>query len=501
MIRDASARAADSTFNTRAADVRASMTSTLAHQAAVGVSAHLLFGALTVGATLCGYSSSVNLAALGLTVATTGAARVLTARSFASLQTRDPARWRSEYRGSAILSSVSLSLGTALALPFLAFDGAPWLLLFALAGVAVAGLALVNADVALLRLHDLCMRLLAPSTAGLARAQVELSPTLFVSPPVLASVMPSAPRLALVPMAPASVLPSVPRLALVPKAPAPATVPPSGTSLVAASRSRPAPGDRAGARVLIAEDAPANQVLMTAYLRKMGASVDIAHNGRIAVEMASEGARSERPFDLILMDMQMPELDGYEATARLRTLGYTGPIVAVTAHAVAGDREKCLAAGCDEYVTKPIKHATFCATVERFLALSRSRLGDGLAFDATIGAVAPPARIAILRSELADDPDLKGILPDFLNTLEGRVAALCRASGQEDSGTLKRLAHQLKGVAGGYGFPTITEQAKVLEGALESEHKPAVKAAVDALCTLCLRAARGTEAKGTSAAA
>jgi len=88
-----------------------------------------------------------------------------------------------------------------------------------------------------------------------------------------------------------------------------------------------------------------------------------------------------------------------------------------------------------------------------------------------------------------------------LRTLEGRVAALRRASGDEDSGTLKRLAHQLKGVAGGYGFPTITEQARILEGALASEDEPSVRAAVDALCLLCLGAARGAEANGASAAA
>jgi len=107
------------------------------------------------------------------------------------------------------------------------------------------------------------------------------------------------------------------------------------------------------ARVLLAEDVVATQRLYSLYLRRAGADVEVAENGRVAVDMVRASMDAARPFDLVLMDMQMPVLDGYSATRELRDAGYHSPIIAVTAHALAGDREKCLAAGCDDYVTKP----------------------------------------------------------------------------------------------------------------------------------------------------
>lgn len=110
----------------------------------------------------------------------------------------------------------------------------------------------------------------------------------------------------------------------------------------------------AGCRVLLAEDGADNQLLTAYVLKKAGAEVTSVDNGQLAVEVALEGVKIERPFHVILMDMQMPLLDGYGATALLRANAYDGPIIALTASAASGDRENCLAAGCDDYATKPI---------------------------------------------------------------------------------------------------------------------------------------------------
>ena len=119
-------------------------------------------------------------------------------------------------------------------------------------------------------------------------------------------------------------------------------------------------------RILLCEDAPDNQRLISFILRKAGAEVTIAENGQIALEMAMQAIDNGQPFDLILMDMQMPILDGYEATRRLRAQHYSGPIVALTAHAMTTDRQKCLQAGCDEYVTKPVKRQQLLELVAKY---------------------------------------------------------------------------------------------------------------------------------------
>ena len=107
-------------------------------------------------------------------------------------------------------------------------------------------------------------------------------------------------------------------------------------------------------RILLAEDDPDNQRLLTFLLRKTGAELKVTGNGQIALAIALAAQRAGNPFDVILMDMQMLVSDGYEATQKLRVAGYDGRIIALTAHAMTEDRQKCIDAGCDGYISKPI---------------------------------------------------------------------------------------------------------------------------------------------------
>jgi signal transduction histidine kinase/CheY-like chemotaxis protein/HPt (histidine-containing phosphotransfer) domain-containing protein len=224
--------------------------------------------------------------------------------------------------------------------------------------------------------------------------------------------------------------------------------------------ARPTPQLALSGRVLLAEDGPDNQLLVTTLLRRHGLDVTVVGNGQLAVEAALRGA----PFDVILMDMQMPILDGYQAVAKLRREGYTRPIIALTAHAMESERDRCLAAGCSGYIPKPIDRAVLLSTIAESLP-SSSRSPEPLA------------------SDFADDPDMIDVIRRFVTTLPERVAAMQAAEGA----ALQRLAHQLKGAAGGYGFPAITDAAARLEKALV-EGTPSREPLAE-LVALCARAA------------
>ncbi len=137
-----------------------------------------------------------------------------------------------------------------------------------------------------------------------------------------------------------------------------ASGPKSAVALPKASRS---------VRVLVAEDGPDNQRLIQAVLKKAGHTVSVFENGKLAVDALAQQAAAGTPFDVVIMDMQMPVMDGYTATRELRQRGVVTPVIALTAHAMAEDRQRCLDAGCSEYATKPLDRRDLLCKIEQCL--------------------------------------------------------------------------------------------------------------------------------------
>ena len=213
-------------------------------------------------------------------------------------------------------------------------------------------------------------------------------------------------------------------------------------------------------RVLLAEDGEDNQNLIATHLRKAGVEVVIAVNGRQAVEQVKL-----HTFDLVLMDMQMPEMDGYSATRTLRQLGHMLPIIALTANAMAEDRVKCLDAGCSEYLSKPISGARSCCERRRnFSSRARHRrplnwlpgchsLPSRRKCPTAGRCIACPARVSTMRSEFSEEPSVKKLLEKFVDRLPEGVNTMACLIQQHDLAGLRQALHQLKGAGGGYGFP------------------------------------------------
>ncbi|MCY2993408.1 MAG: response regulator, partial [Planctomycetota bacterium] len=125
-------------------------------------------------------------------------------------------------------------------------------------------------------------------------------------------------------------------------------------------------------RVLLVEDEPSLQRVIGHLLRKLKLEVEVAGDGQLACQMVERSRSEGRPYAMILMDLQLPDLDGLAATRWLRAQGWTGPIVALTAHAMVGDRERSLAAGCDDYLSKPITSSELREMLRPYLGQGQS---------------------------------------------------------------------------------------------------------------------------------
>ena len=219
-------------------------------------------------------------------------------------------------------------------------------------------------------------------------------------------------------------------------------------------------------RILLVEDGRDNQRLLRMQLEDAGAIVSSAEDGQIAVAKAMN-----QPFDLILMDMQMPVMDGYAATAELRRRGLKTPIIALTAYAMAEDRAKCLASGCDDYLTKPVKEEILLKTVNQHLG-HNSSVAPGQSAEAGVAGSPPPDSAvnhsSAIKSNFADNPRMATIIPEFVAGLAGEVRKIVDLLERNELPSLQRVVHQLRGASGGYGFDAVTEPATRAEESIKA---------------------------------
>ncbi|MFH2218485.1 MAG: PAS domain S-box protein [Pseudomonadota bacterium] len=249
-----------------------------------------------------------------------------------------------------------------------------------------------------------------------------------------------------------------------------------------------------GAKILLAEDNEINQQVAREILENEGLIVAIANTGKEAVDMIAEyGMRNaetgELPYDLVLMDIQMPEMDGYTATREIRKWESDNPssianhqspipIVAMTAHAMTGDREKCLAAGMNDYITKPIDHNDLFATLVRWIEPGEreTRSPREAVFEDADNAGFPETLPGIdVRDGLTRLGGNRGLFRQLLVKFSARhwntVEEIITALESKDREKAVRLAHTLRGLAGNLGARELQTAAAGLEAALTAERE------------------------------
>ncbi len=212
-----------------------------------------------------------------------------------------------------------------------------------------------------------------------------------------------------------------------------------------------------GVRVLIAEDNPVNQKVALALLHKWGCPPPVAvENGRLAVEKIREAGEAGEPFDVVLMDIQMPEMDGLTATEQIRDMEEARrwvplPIIALTAHAMTGDRERCLAAGMSDYVAKPVRPDALKSVVLKWLGVGAGMTGAGMTrLNGKDAELAVAGLLTLnevrLRESCGDDVEvIAEVVADYQNSVPGLLAKIANAVGEGDNDAVRFAAHTLKG--------------------------------------------------------
>ncbi len=248
-------------------------------------------------------------------------------------------------------------------------------------------------------------------------------------------------------------------------------------------------------RILLAEDNIVNQKVALRILEhKLGYNTDIVSNGKEAIK-----SLEKFDYDLVLMDCQMPEMDGYEATRTIRgknssVRNHNIPIIAMTANAMKGDREKCLEAGMDDYVTKPINMKKLADAIDRNLGTIEKQLlpsSPELVPEMIVPKKTKQEVFKAINSEYADDADLVDLIDEFVAGLGADIESMREALESGDYDGLCRLAHQMKGAGGSYGYPMLTEAAKAIEDAAKAKDVEASTTALDELESLCQAVGRG----------
>lgn len=224
-------------------------------------------------------------------------------------------------------------------------------------------------------------------------------------------------------------------------------------------------------RVLLAEDNSDNRVLISMYLNRAGLNTEYAENGREAVTKAMA-----HPYDLILMDMQMPVMTGIDATTSLRSQDYRGRIVALTANATREDMEQCLNAGCDGFLTKPIQRNTFYATISTYLEPDLDVLPEQ----------------APVRSRLLDDePGLLDLIENYVEKLPDILREIRELYRNKDFVQLHNKLHDLKGSGGNYGFMELSDLAGKLQFEIKKQNQWDVEHLFSQLEVMCNRITLG----------